>query len=344
MDLADRILGSLVAAAMGDAMGAPTEALSRVEILERYGGYVRQFVEPAPGSFYAADNAAGEITDDASQMYEMAKALVETNGSLTAEAAAAALVRWAQTYTKYYPRDAGPTTRFVIEELLAGKDPIEVGKTGGVYGRGVSNGAAMRVASAGLIHPGDVEGALKTAIVMTSPSHGTQLAYSGVGAIACGIANALSENASVLTVLQACFYGAREGEKYGEKHGRIAPGASILPLLGRAVKVAVEAESMEDLLIKMEREVGNHGNINISVPCAIGLFAYTDGDPLETIIAGTNVGNDTDSIACIAGSLAGALRGFSSIDKKLYLQFKKANPTFDFEKLGQDLYRIASKG
>ncbi|MDI9465548.1 MAG: ADP-ribosylglycohydrolase family protein [Bacillota bacterium] len=343
MSLADRILGSLVAAGMGDAMGAPTEALSRVEIMERYGGYVTTFLAPALGSYYAADNIAGEITDDASQMYEMAQAIIETGGELTVEAAAKALVRWAQTHTKFYPRDAGPTTRFVIQELLAGKDPVEVGKTGGVYGRGVSNGAAMRVAAAGLIHPSDLDGAVKTAIAMTAPSHGTQIGYAGACAIACGIARALSEDASVFSVLQACFYGARAGEQYGMVHGRVAPGHSVIPLLGQAIKVAAEAESMEDVLIQMERKVGNHGDINVSVPCAVGLFAWADGDPMQTIIAATNVGNDTDSIACIAGSLAGALKGFKAIDQELYQQFKAANPAFDFERVAQDLYAIASR-
>jgi ADP-ribosylglycohydrolase len=201
----------------------------------------------------------------------------------------------------------------------------------------------MRVAAAGLIHPSDLDGAVKTAIAMTAPSHGTQIGYAGACAIACGIARALSEDASVFSVLQACFYGARAGEQYGMVHGRVAPGHSVIPLLGQAIKVAAEAESMEDVLIQMERKVGNHGDINVSVPCAVGLFAWADGDPMQTIIAATNVGNDTDSIACIAGSLAGALKGFKAIDQELYQQFKAANPAFDFERVAQDLYAIASR-
>lgn len=35
--LYDRVLGCLVTAGMGDGIGAPTEAMSRQEILEKYG-------------------------------------------------------------------------------------------------------------------------------------------------------------------------------------------------------------------------------------------------------------------------------------------------------------------
>ena len=152
-------------------------------------------------------------------MYEMAQAIIETGGELTVEAAAKALVRWAQTHTKFYPRDAGPTTRFVIQELLAGGPG-----GGGQNGRSVWPQRFQRschaVAAAGLIHPSDLDGAVKTAIAMTAfPRDPDRLCGSlRHFFFACGIARALSEDASVFSVLQACFYGARAGEQYGMVH------------------------------------------------------------------------------------------------------------------------------
>ena len=211
--LYDRILGCLVTAGMGDAIGAPSEAMSRAEILEKFGGPIDTFLDGGENA-YAYGNLVGEVTDDASQMYEMAKAVIACGGKLTVEAAAQALVTWSESYPKYYPRNAGPTTSYVINELKAGKDPIATGLVGHVYGRGTSNGAAMRVAAAGLCRPGDLDYAVRTAVTMTAPSHGTQHAYAGACCIAAGIAAAIG-GAGLYGVLKACFYGAEEGERIG---------------------------------------------------------------------------------------------------------------------------------
>ena len=194
--LKDRILGCLFSAGMGDAMGGPSETYSQKEIRDKFGGWITGFMPPGDNALVKG-NEIGEVTDDTSQMYEMGLAIVKSGGKLTVKDAADALVGWSKKYPKYYPRNAGATTRFVIEELLNGDDPEAVGKRGGNYRRGTSNGCAMRVASAGLIHPGDLDGAIREAIIMTKPSHGTQHAYSGACAIACGISEALNEDSDL---------------------------------------------------------------------------------------------------------------------------------------------------
>lgn len=338
-DLYDRVLGCLVTAGMGDAIGAPAEAMSRVEIREKYGGRIKTFVDGADNE-YALGNEIAEVTDDASQMYEMAKAVVSTGGNLTLEAVAEAIVRWSKTYPKYYPRNAGPTTSHVIRELLAGKDPAKTGKVGLVYGRGTSNGAAMRVAGAGLAHPGDYEKAIETAVTMCMPSHGTQHAYAGACAIACGISEAMKEGADVFSTLRACLFGAKRGEQIGVQKARIAAGANTTQSLLRAIEAALEAEDMPDAEIRIERTVGNDGSIQSSVSAACGLFAAANGDPAGTILGGANIGGDTDTIACIAGMLAGALRGFSALPAEWYSLFCKANPTLEFESLAREFTNL----
>ncbi len=333
-DLYDRVLGCLVTAGMGDAIGAPAEAMSRAEIQEKYGGRIETFVDGSDNE-YALGNEIAEVTDDASQMYEMAKAVVSTGGDLTIDAAAAAIIRWSQSYPKYYPRNAGPTTSHVIGELLAGKDPVQTGKVGLVYGRGTSNGAAMRVAGAGLAHPGDYEKAIETAVTMCMPSHGTQHAYAGACAIACGISEAMTQEADVYSTLSACLYGARRGEQIGLQTARIATGANVEQCILRAIGAALEATDMPDAERRIERAVGNDGSIQSSVSAACGLFAAANADPAATILGGANIGGDTDTIACIAGMLSGALRGFSALPAKWPPVFCRANPSLDFEGLAR---------
>lgn len=339
--LYDRILGCMVTAGMGDAIGAPSEAMSRAEIHEKYGGPITTFLDGGDNA-YAYGNFIGEVTDDSSQMYEMAKAVISTGGKLTVEAAAKALVVWSESYPKYYPRNAGPTTSHVIDDLKAGKDPIAVGKVGYVYGRGTSNGAAMRVAAAGLCKPGDLDYAVRTAITMTSPSHGTQHAYAGACCISAGIAAAL-DGADLYKVIQACLYGAEEGERLGVLETRIASGPRLLPKIFQAVECAISSHSVDEAGQKMEAAIGNDGSIQVSVAVAVGLFAAAHGDPAATILGGANIGGDTDTIACIAGMLAGAYSGFSALPEGWYDIFKAANPTLDFETVSKELTAICER-
>lgn len=339
-NLYDHILGSLTLAGIGDAIGAPTEAMSRDEIAAKYGGRITTFVDGSDNP-YALGNAVGEVTDDASQMYEMALAVIRTDGELTVEAAAESILSWSRRYPRYYPRNAGPTTRHVIEELLAGRDPVQIGLTGCEYNRGVSNGAAMRIAATGLAHPGNWEKAARTAITSCRPSHGTQHAFAGACAIACGIAEALTPGAQISGVLRACLWGARTGQQVGEETARRACGVDTREQILRAIRIAYDCTDMEQTERALERAIGNDGSMQTSVAVSIGLFLAADGDPAKTVLGGANIGGDTDTIACIAGSLAGAWAGYEAIPADWRTLFEKVNPALDFRQAARDLERIA---
>ena len=49
----------------------------------------------------------------------------------------------------------------------------------------------------------------------------------------------------------------------------------------------------------------------------MGIIVAVQGDPMRAILAGVNVGGDTDTIASIAGSICGALYGIQALDEKL---------------------------
>ena len=312
--LYDRVLGCLVTAGMGDALGAPSEAMDRNDIITKFGSRIETFVDGSDNK-YSFGAKIAEVTDDTTQMYEMAKAVVHCGGKLTVQAAADALVAWSKNFPKFFAGSAGPTptTSSVIEDLKAGKDPVEIGRASGTYFRGTTNGAAMRVAAAGLVYPGNWQGALENAIVMCMPSHGTQHAFAGAAAIACGIAEALRPEPDMLAIVKACIWGAKQGEKRGLETARRAYGPSVVSALLRAVQAALDSNSMTEAEEKIESQVGSDVSIQASVPAAIGLFLAAGGDPVQTIIGGANIGGDTDTIACIAGMLAGAYKGFSAL-------------------------------
>jgi ADP-ribosylglycohydrolase len=79
-----------------------------------------------------------------------------------------------------------------------------------------------------------------------------------------------------------------------------------------------------------------------SIPTAIGIFAAASGNPERCVIAGANVGFDTDTIASIAGALAGALRGFSAVPIKLYRRVIEVN-NLNLENLARELVDIVDR-
>lgn len=346
--LYNHILGALAAAGMGDALGAATEQWHHTEIFTKFGGPLRSFQQPPPDTWSGAEsNKLGQVTDDTSQMYYLAHKLIECNGSLTREDWVACLLQWADESP--HVGNMGPTTRLVVEALREGKDPNLVGCIGTSNrqpaSHGATNGAAMRVAPAGLVHPGDLDAACDTAITTCIPSHNTQIAISSACAIAAGVAHGVEQGADVFSVVQACLYGARRGEELAKEHGRIVPGPSVLVRSELAVTLALRAQSLPEVITLIEDHIGNSVDACQSVPAAIGLFVFSKGDPLEAIVGGTNIGNDTDTIAAIAGALAGALSGVDALPQSMYETFRTANDDdeFDIEELARGLTSIAIK-
>ena len=145
----DRIFSSLCLAGMGDALGAQTEQWTIAEIAAAHGGLVTQFGTPPADTFAGANEGKrGEVTDDASQMYYLAKAIVAADGKLGLDGWIACLLDWAATSPK--ANFMGPSTLGIVRALQSGGDLARVGTIGTSLRKmttvGNTNGAAMRVA------------------------------------------------------------------------------------------------------------------------------------------------------------------------------------------------------
>ena len=315
--LYERILGCLLVAALGDALGAPTEGCSRADIMRRYGGLVRDF-QPRAADAWAAGLRPGEVTDDTSQLLAFARALIACDGELDAGRWSVALRDWLLTSPK--ARLAGPSTKRLLDSEQDGpsgwRNDARVG---------VTNGAAMRVAPAGLVCPGDIERAVRLAWVCCQPTHDTQVAAAAAGAIAGGIAIALTSQGELGAVVDACRRGAQLGEALGARGGWWVPAPRVADQIELAVSAAGETASLEAALTRIAARVGTSGLAAESVPAAIGVFVAARGWPYDAIVAGASIGGDCDTIASMAGALAGAFRGLEGIPADLVARFDAAN-------------------
>jgi len=316
---------------IGDALGAATETYTLAEIRERFGGLVRELRVPAVDT-PAAGSRAGQVTDDASQMLALAGALAGGGGDLSVEGWREVLVGWVRQSPERHM--VGPTTRRILE----GEDGD--GPAWRNASVGATNGAAMRVAPAGLVRPGDVDGAVALAWTSARPTHDTQVGAAGAGAVAAGVAAALVPGADVLGVVRACRRGAVLGERLGLAEGRAVPSASVADRIDFAVRAVLPVDGQEAALEVIAGTVGSSVMTVESVPAAVAAFLAAGGDPADTVALGASLGNDTDTVATMAGALAGALRGAEAWPAPL-VDGVLAASTVDVEGLADRLAEIA---
>lgn len=91
----DRILGGLIGAGAGDAMGAATEARTTEQILAYFGHEVTDFETP-PMDTFGAGNVPGQLTDDFSSAYFVARHIADNHGEVTKEVVQEALIDWSE--------------------------------------------------------------------------------------------------------------------------------------------------------------------------------------------------------------------------------------------------------
>ncbi|MGO4568870.1 ADP-ribosylglycohydrolase family protein [Rhizobium sp. 2YAF20] len=340
----DPILASLILGGIGDALGAPTEMWGIDEIFARYGGLADRFEEPTPDTFAGSNGGKrGEVTDDASQMYYLARAMVKAGGDLDQTAWIACLLDWADTSPK--ASFMGPTTAAIVNALRKGENLDRVSVVGTSTRKlttiGITNGAAMRVAPAGLIHPGNIAAACEQALVTCLPSHDTDVAIASACAIAAGTAVALVTNEAD-AVVKACREGGVIGVRLAREHARVPPGARFSPRLDLALEIAVRSTDDRQFIYDLESTIGASMLATESVPSAIAIFAYAKGDPLRTVALAASAGNDTDTVATMAGAIAGAMAGTAKLPQALYREFVAVNDAeFHFETLAAELAEIA---
>lgn len=297
----ERAYGCLLGVAIGDAMGMPTSFLTPEQIRRRY-GLVRGFVDPFPDHPFHAHLKAAQITDDTGQTLAVARAILRGTDSL-AEAVAQELLRWAEEQGGLDAPGIGPSTRKALRAIASGI-PLEVAGA-----EGDTNGAAMRISPVA-IALGDQRRASDHLVDMVFqvclPTHGTGLAVSAASAVAAAV--------------NACLAGVRDMEEIGEvawqaaMAGRLRGRSVVGPSVARRIRLAQSLVAdwqgaPERGAMEIYEIIGAGLSAAEAVPAAFGVFMIARGDPASAILLAANMGGDCDTVASIAGALAGAYAG-----------------------------------
>jgi ADP-ribosylglycohydrolase len=327
--LSERALGALLGLAIGDALGMPTQLLSRDQIVDAYGPLLSGFEPAPPGHPIAAGMTAGQVTDDTEQAVILAEVLIEGGGVIGAHELAARLVAWEADMRARGSLDLlGPSTRRALTELLAGGDVDTTGRSGD------TNGAAMRITPVGIATVTDTAAIVAAVEAASRITHNTGIALAGASAVAAAVSAGvagLGYDAAVEHALAAATSGA--------ERGRWVAGADVASRIRWAIGL-VAGLADADACDLVQRLVGTSLATQESVPAAFALWSLHPDDPWLTCRLGASVGGDCDTVAAMAGAMSGALVGSAGFPAEVVAQLETANPALDLPGLAAGLLAL----
>lgn len=314
-DTLSRALGALYGLAIGDALGMPTQSLARPAIEESFGTILEGFLPAAPDHPIAAGMVAGSITDDTEQALILAQLIVDGKGRVDGAEFARRLIAWEDDMRSRGSLDLlGPSTKAALAALMAGTDPAEAGRFG------VTNGAAMRITPMGVaVRCDDLDGLIDEVVEVSAVTHNTGKALAGASAVAA----AVSAGVGGASLSEAREIAIEAASRAGHK-GYWVAGADVATRIRWAVKL-VERHNQSDALDLTYRLIGTSVAVEESIPAAFALLAVAGEDPWLVARLCASVGGDCDTIAAIAGAIAGACGGVEAFPIEARMLVSKVN-------------------
>jgi ADP-ribosylglycohydrolase len=295
--LFDKILGCLLGGVIGDAMGRPAENKTYQEIQAAF-GQISDF--------------SGSGTDDSALKHILCDTIIKTGGYPTADTWAEEWLNQEELFLK--------SRLFWIPVMngfwkLRGEGiaPTEAGR-----GNMASSSSAMCISPMGIINAGNP----RQAVLETYEAAGLihhNFCRDAACSMAAAVAAAFEPQASVDAVLEAAvtFLPVRSAQVMRET-------------IAATVALAGELQDYERFREKFYQERLLPGaampDARETVPVALALFYLAQGDPQQTILFGANFGRDADTIASMAGALAGAFKGASAFPAPWLEKVEAENP------------------
>lgn len=292
-NIRDKITGALYGVAIGDALGAPLEFVSKEEIGRKHG----RVTEMIGGGWLNV--VPGEITDDTQMTLAVAEGIIEEPGN-PIKAIGKRFIEWARSG----PKDIGGTCSMSIRwAIFMGQNdtPDEdkwfeaskyTSKANG--GRSGGNGALMRTVYPGLYYK-DLLMAVETAGAIAQMTHWDKKS---------------TEACNLYTKMIHLIIESENKEQ--------------------ALQIIRDVLQGSEYTLKTRKQLNPTGYVVDSFNCVLHSIAAT-GTFEEAIIEAANLGGDADTIAAITGGLSGAIYGYNeiperwtqAIDPKIRMQLDK---------------------
>lgn len=289
-----KVLGCILAGAIGNAFGSPLENLQYYQVDERYPGGVTTILDPSKL----------ETEDDNQIAMMLYEAYIKRNGlPATAKDYGA---KWVEMMDRdmYFN-----CIRSTYDLLRDGMDPRICGHWNYVTGSSV-----MCMEPVGVYHMGDVNNAFLDGISMSYLNQ-RGLDVTAAAIVAAATAKAMEFDATVEGVIQAAL--------------DVAPKEKMLTFDKRKIDTpydfiahCVDIASKYDDVMEARKEL--HEKCTYYHPIdplellglSFAMLAISKGDMRMATIGGANIGRDADTIAGRAAMLAGTINGYENIPKE----------------------------
>ena len=335
--LFDRIYASMLAAAIGDAMGGPVEGGHYERIAERYGVVDTLLPYTRPPDYHSHfTTAPGTVTDDTRLKHLLCQAII-ARGDLPRRGD---LVR--ACAEAYYAAQTDLEQGFLEEYVLAGL----YGEAKLIWGGQPTNGFIMANSPLGLICPCDPETAFALSYDVDFISDGYAKYSAAIAAAA--VAAAIRPGATASTIVEEALVAGQRHRVEGALTRQWHWYDHVFQLNERLVRTAVDIATRHRDVFSLRAEyyerlqvglLGSEAAQTLAVP--LGMLVAADGDLRQAIVGCVNYGRDNDSYATLAGAIAGALHGTAAIAPEWRAAVEAANPEPDMGTLSLGLAEVA---
>jgi len=279
----DRLSGTLLGTALGDALGLPAEGMSSKAIGRRFGALDR----------FHLLGKTGFVSDDTEQSALVAQSLICAQGDVEHSARC---FRWSLLgWFLRLPWGIGLGTLRSCLKILIGLKQTGV--------RSAGNGAAMRSAIVGVAFRDDETARRAHAKAFAQVTHLDPRAVDGAVYVADVAAACAKATAVDQTTRLACHDAALVTIQ--------------APLLADALHRAGELALAQAPVAQAAPALGTSGYVVHSVAFAAFCFVRFGDDPLRAIVETIAAGGDTDTNAAIVGGWVGALHGSAALPAAL---------------------------
>ncbi|MBR2577323.1 MAG: ADP-ribosylglycohydrolase family protein, partial [Erysipelotrichaceae bacterium] len=187
--------------------------------------------------------------------------------------------------------------------------------------------------------------AIDDLLVYAGITHPNRIALSAGAAVAAATAVAMKDGVTLDKVLDAGFYGAKEGYARASKIYPSVTGSDVVERMKIAVGIGLKySDDFDRCISEMNDLVGLGIRATEAIPAGFGFMVAAGGDVVKAVHMAMNAGDDTDTVGAIAGSMCGAFQGFSRItDAQYHLDMIQGANNFDLCDVAKKVSEITDK-
>lgn len=291
----------LAAYAVGDAMGMPTEFMTRPAIAARFGPLLDRLARPEEGEKHQ-NLPYGLVTDDTEQVCYLLRHYREAGRVDTLETARV-LERWISETGADRKGYIGPSSLKALKAIREGVPPEKAGEGG------TTCGGIMRAPAAVLYRAhADLDSLRADLHRCLMPTHNTSTALEAAGAYGAALW-AAQKGLDFEGILDAAIH-------FGGQMKPLAPYETCAPSCDWRIRFARDLAARADAgeLLDTAYHLIGTGLPSADVCFAVfAIFCHARKDAWLAIRLGASIGGDTDTIAALAGALCAAYAGTHNI-------------------------------